>query len=161
MESCQGKKRSPQPSENVRSDCCLVLHISSNSLHSFLCKVPQKVYCGRQDDTGRTTRHFAHNKCIQKNSLSSWIKWKELLSFITVSWSDATELGIQKSVLKALTSALSYSKTQTEELHSFLPRGSSFVKAMVANFAGKRAFSPVQTYSLSFDFHTVSSNTAR
>lgn len=77
--------------------------------------------------------------------------------------SDATEPGIQKSVLKAPTSALSYSKTQTEELHSFLPRvclGKLVCEGNACQHRRKDSFFPVQTYSLSFDFHTVSSNMA-
>lgn len=113
-------RKDPLSPQKMQFDCCLVL-ICLQALYSFPCKVPQKVYCGGEDDRGREAIHFAHNKSIQKNSLSLQIKWEQLLPLLTVSWLAATELGIQKSLLKAPTSTWSHSKTQMEELHSSLP----------------------------------------
>lgn len=148
------ENRSPQPSENVKFDCCFVLHVSPSSLHSFFCKL----YCGGQDDTGRTVRHFAHNKSVQKISFSLWMKREKLLSFITVSWSDATELGIQELVLKAPARALSLQgtdRTWSSPAQS-LPEETHLWRQHYR----KDSFCPVQIYPSSFDYYTLSSNMA-
>lgn len=91
------------------------------------------------------------------------MKWEELLPLITGSWcysSDATELGIPKSPLKAPTSTLRYFKMHTEQLHSSAHRvclGWLGGKAHTCEHPRDDSLLSVQTQSAS---HTASNSVA-